>query len=138
MVVTAKMDPPDPKDLTYCSVTHVFGDGPSAIPGSHALSVLACLIDGNGKKQCPGSTLARKTYVILPTPTLKLTPGTGLAAAAFTATYDSGELTCSTRPPCSSGTVARSGSGSRSIRRHAVPTSTCHTHPRPMAPGRIG
>jgi hypothetical protein len=95
LVVTAKMDPPDPKDLTYCSVTHVFSDAPTSVPGGHALSVLACFIDGNGKKQCPGSTLARKTYVILPTPTLRLKPGTGLASAAFTATYASGELTCS-------------------------------------------
>ncbi len=95
LVVTDKVDPPDPKDLTYCSVTHVFSDAPTAIPGKYAVSVVACFIDGNGMEQCPGSTLARTTYVILPTPTLMLTPGTGLASAAFTATYDSGELTCS-------------------------------------------
>jgi hypothetical protein len=95
LVVTAKMDPPDPKDLTYCSVTNRFSGAPGKIPGKYDVSVVACFVDSKGVTQCPGNTFARLTYVVLPTPTLKLTPGAGLATAALTATYASGELTCS-------------------------------------------
>ena len=94
VVATATVDPPDPADLVYCSATQVFKTAPTAAPGNHVLSTLACFIDGNGAKQCPGSTLARLTYVVLPTPTVTVVPASGLATAAFSATYSTGETTC--------------------------------------------
>ena len=70
LVATAKVDPPDPTDLTYCSVTHVFARAPTAAPGRHVLSALACFINGSGARQCDKPTLAGLTYIVLPTPTI--------------------------------------------------------------------
>ncbi len=137
LVATDKVDPPDPKDLTYCSVTHVFGDAPAASPGKYAVSVVACFIDGNGLKQCPGSTLDRRTYIVLPTPTLKLRPGAGPATAAFTATYASGELTCS-HPSALffwDGTLDRDAGPARSedVQRRPGPAARAHARRRRVA-----
>jgi len=94
LVATAKVDPLDPKDPTYCSATQVFSGAPTSILGSHDVSAIACFIDGNGVKQCPGSTQARKPYVVTPTPTIVLAPTGGLATAPFKATYSTGSAVC--------------------------------------------
>jgi hypothetical protein len=93
-VATAAVDKPDPRDLSYCSVTYVFDRAPTTTPRGHDVSAVACFIDGNGAKQCPGSTLARVTYVVAPTPTMKLVPDSGPATAPFKATYSTGDTSC--------------------------------------------
>jgi hypothetical protein len=73
-----------------CSATHTFGKPPSpATVGSHSVTAIACSATG-----CDGNASAKQLYSIDPTPTLKLSPTKGLAAAAFTATYASGDVRC--------------------------------------------
>ena len=93
-VVSPKMDPP-PRNSAYCSLTYAFAAPPTTAVGKHTVSILACYIDGNGKRQCPAASLARVTYTVQPTPTLKVSPGSGVAKAGFTATYSTGETACS-------------------------------------------
>ena len=75
-VVSPKMDPP-PRNSAYCSLTYAFAAPPTTAVGKHTVSILACYIDGNGKRQCPAASLARVTYIVQPTPTLKVSPGSG-------------------------------------------------------------
>ena len=93
LVATSTVDPLDPKDRTYCSVTLVFKAPPSTALGGHLLSAVACRVV-RGVKSCPAGTLARVTYTITPTPTLSVTPTNGLATAPFTAVYGTGQTTC--------------------------------------------
>ncbi len=91
LIKSVKVEPPDPKDLVYCAATHVVVRAPTTAVGGHVVSAVACSVDVNGVKTCPGFTLARTTYTVRPTPTLRLSPTGGLAAAPFTASYATGD-----------------------------------------------
>jgi hypothetical protein len=92
-VAIATVDPSNPKDPSYCSVTQVFKQPPTTTLGGHALTAVACRVV-LGVKSCPSGTLGRVTYIVTPTPTTKVVPGSGPATAPLSVTYATGQTTC--------------------------------------------
>jgi hypothetical protein len=87
-IATVSIDPVD------CFASYRFPKAPSSAVTAHRVTAVACPSpSGAGCDDANASITA--TYTVLPTPTLKLSPTKGLATAPFTATYKSGESTCS-------------------------------------------
>jgi hypothetical protein len=87
-VATVSIDPVE------CYASYRFPKATSSVVTAHRVTAVACPApSGVG---CDDANAAiTGTYTVLPTPTLKLSPAKGLATAPFTATYRSGERTCS-------------------------------------------
>ena len=79
---TSKLDP------TTCSFKAAFDGAPTPEVGSHIISAVACQVDpSDGSAICDDKTIARVTYTVDPTPTLRVKPTEGLATEGFSATY---------------------------------------------------
>jgi hypothetical protein len=75
-----------------CHATYSFGDAPTATPGDHILSAIACYVDAtSGGEVCDDYTRASLQYSIV---TVVLKPTNGRVATDFKATYSTNQSKC--------------------------------------------